>query len=40
MKIEHYKKCPKCGCVSYGITRYGSQEWLFCGACKIVYDSL
>ena len=38
MKIEPYKKCPKCGCVSYGryhISTYMGQT--YCANCKAIY---
>jgi len=34
------RKCTKCGAISYGLTRYGDQEWVYCAVCTKVYDAL
>lgn len=38
MGYKDYKKCPKCGCTSYGQYYTGYKScWVYCASCKTVY---
>ena len=38
MELEAYKKCLKCGGVVCGISKVGSDGWIYCVKCNDVID--